>query len=170
MTAQQWLEVMQQAEDYPHHLTPLIKHYGELLLSENSLPPRGMKFVKANEAGLPKKDGCYPARYLHMGAGLDITDGKIKYLSLPHKPIPLHEINLEYLEWLDEDEGNVRHILTGEEYDNLIKTHIERMWGGLENGKHSALCRNWQSERQLQASAFIADAVSFMEMFRKTAH
>ena len=34
MNAEEWLKVIQQAEDYPHHLTPLIKKYGEMLLDE----------------------------------------------------------------------------------------------------------------------------------------
>jgi hypothetical protein len=34
MKAKEWLETMQQAEDYNPHLTPLIIKYGEMLLSE----------------------------------------------------------------------------------------------------------------------------------------
>ena len=60
-----------------------------------------MRWIKASER-LPERDGCYSAKYLHMGAGLDITNGQIRHLSLPHKMV--EDINIEYLEWLDESD------------------------------------------------------------------
>ena len=39
MTAKEWLEVMKQAVDYNHAMTPLIEKYGEMLLAEQHPTP-----------------------------------------------------------------------------------------------------------------------------------
>lgn len=58
MTANEWLEVMQQAQDFPKGMTGLIKKYGELLvkeqLTEFKEKNRRLEFIIEN--GLGTKD------------------------------------------------------------------------------------------------------------------